>query len=163
MKKTLALALCTLFLACAGLGAWKVSAAEETTVSAVPAAGAEAERSRQYGMEEYEIVDEDAFSAQIYYPVAELETPDKELKDWVDKTLADFKARAQTEPENDAGVKALLEVDYDSYELNSRYVGVKESGYYYTAATVDAPVHVAFTLNFDIQTGKVLAFNDVFN
>ena len=105
--------------------------------------------------------DQDGFSGEIHYPSG-FEALDNDLEKWASETLKTYETKAQTETADAQGMKAELYVTYNSYEVVGRFVSVKEAGEYLPASTTAAEA-VAYTANYDSQTGKLLTLTDVVN
>lgn len=112
-----------------------------------------------YGEQVWMEADQDGFSGAIAYPSG-FEKLDTELVKWAADTMKTYEKKAKAAEADKDGMKGDLYVAYNSYELNGRFVGVKELGSY-TACSSGETEGLLYTVNYDSQTEKLLTINDV--
>ncbi|MEG1525456.1 MAG: SH3 domain-containing protein [Clostridia bacterium] len=151
MKKTILFSLCAMMLLsvvyAAAPALQKTAYAESTAPAPAPDA-----HTYHYGMEMSIIADHNGFTGELFYPQGEVEPINIAISDWANTTFLAMEKQAQD--------GATLLVNYDSYEFENRFVGIKEFGLF-NANGKDAVTDIIYTFNFDLSTGKSLSLANV--
>ena len=100
-----------------------------------------------YGEEMWLEADENGFSGAVSYPSG-FEEMDLALTKWANQTIKDYETKAAGETPDAEEMRGQLYVTYNAYELNNRYVGVKEVGVY-TSSASGAQEGLVHTVNYD--------------
>jgi peptidoglycan/xylan/chitin deacetylase (PgdA/CDA1 family) len=114
----------------------------------------------EYG-ESYTIInDEHPFYAYIRYPQAD-GFADKDILEWANKTFNDVSGEiSRLRKEEDPTAEGEVNVQYDSYLVNGRLVGIALKGMFMTTVMAN-PAEIVKTFNLDLNRGVMLQNSDI--
>ncbi len=107
---------------------------------------------REYGVEEFIIINSGNLLAHALYPKGDLKELDDACKNWIEEVLNTY----QNESES---TKGEMVISYNSYVVQDQYVVVEFNGEFYNPSYAH-PVLLSASFNADLNTGKVLAIED---
>lgn len=114
--------------------------------------------SREYGESASYIQMEEDLVIRILYPIGEIDTLNKALEEWVEKTVSLYQEEAIGS--SSSGESSELTVDYDSYLTVENMVTVKLTGVF-EGPILAHPVDIVATFNADRSTGQLLSIEDI--
>lgn len=93
----------------------------------------------------------------ITYPVLGKKAADDAILAWVDSTLENARELAR----DSANTALSLFVQFDSFLVGERYMGVLETGYL-DGGMLAHPADLVFVINVDEKTGEVVTYKEIF-
>lgn len=113
---------------------------------------------RQYGESSSYLLMEEDLVVRILYPMGELMGLETAMDEWILDTVAYYQEMAVGSQED--GDSSELTMDYDSYVVEGKVVGVKLKGIF-ERPYLAHPVDVSATFNASMESGKLLEIEDV--
>jgi hypothetical protein len=86
----------------------------------------------------------------------------REIKSYVDTNITEFKKGVADNAIENLDYKSALQIDFEKILLNERVISYKITNYQYVAGMAH-PMTVYHGLNYDLENGKMIKLEDLFN